>query len=297
MEKLINYSAKKILFIIGFFIWIWPRKIQWWIATFIAILWWDILKLRRFTVFRNLSIVFPEKTKVEKIHLARLSLKHMCMALPEFFCLPFLHYSKSIGSGIKIYGQEHYENAIKQGRGVLLLSLHIGNGDMGVAGMALAKIPVHLISKKFKNKFLSALWFGVREELGVRFIDPHGSKTAFEILSATKKNEAVVFVIDQFMGRPFGIPTTFFKRPTGTAYGLALFAAKTLAPVIPVYTFRDEQLNTCLRFEPEVLFLKNENRDLQNQIMTQKYNSVLETLILRHPEQWMWVHRRWKRYE
>ena len=281
---------------ISFLVFLLPMRVRWWWACVLAWLWWDVLRLRRFTVYRNLTIVFPEKSKEERRQLARVSLRHMCMALPEFFSLPMLSRD-FVARNMVIEGREHYDKAAAQGKGVLLLSLHIGNGDMGVTIMSLSGFPSHLISKKFKNQFLNSLWFGVREDKGVRFIDPHGTKTAFEILAACRRGEAVVFVLDQFMGRPFGIPTTFFGRPTGTAYGLSLFASKTGAPVVPVYTYRDEKLRTHLRFEPEIPFEENANRDLQNQIMTQKYNTVIENLIRRHPDQWMWVHRRWKRYE
>lgn len=293
---LISSLGKFILRTISFLVRSMPMSLRWAWACLLAWIWFDVLRLRRFTVWRNLTIVFPDWSKEQKRKVAKESLRQMCFALPEFFTLPLMS-SEEVARDVVIEGREHFDQAMQKGKGVLLLSLHIGNGDMGVAVMALSGFPIYLISKKFKNKFLNALWFGVREEKGVRFIDPHGTKTAFEILGACRKEQAVIFVTDQFMGRPFGIPTTFFGRQTGTAYGLALFADKTEAPVIPVYTYRGADHKTRLRFEPEVIFEENENRDLQNQFMTQKYNSVLEQLIRRHPEQWMWVHRRWKRYE
>ena len=99
------------------------------------------------------------------------------------------------------------------------------------------------------------------------------------------------------MGKPYGIETTFFGRKTGTAYGLALFAMKSKAPVIPVYAYRDEDLKTHVVFEEEIQVENIEDKDLQIRVMTQKYNDRVESIVRRHREQWMWVHRRWKKWE
>jgi Kdo2-lipid IVA lauroyltransferase/acyltransferase len=281
--------------LIGFLVWLLPLRLRWWMGCGLAWLWFDVLHLRRFTVLKNLSIAFPEWDKQKKYQVARQSMRLLCYTLPEFLTLPMID-KKFVDEKVIFEGLENYRKAEERGRGILLLSMHLGSGDMGITVMALKGLLVNLISKKFHNKVLNAVWFGVRERKGVKFIDAHSKKNAFEILAALKRNEAVVFVIDQYMGKPFGIETTFFGRKTGTAYGLALFAAKTEAPVLPVYTYRDENLNTHLVFGPEIPFVKTEDADLQMQTMTQKYNDKVEELVRRHPENWMWVHRRWKRW-
>jgi KDO2-lipid IV(A) lauroyltransferase len=249
--------------------WIVPHRLRWCFGVFLGWIWFDVLKLRRFTILRNLTIVFPKMPKAEKYRLARLSTYHLCYHFFEFMLLPWMT-PKWVKDNVVIEGIEHYNSALAKNKGVLLLSLHVGNGDMGVAVMALAGIKAALISKKLKNKTLNNFWFGIRETSGAEFIDPHGSRTAFEILAKLRKHEAVIFVIDQFMGRPYGIENTFFGRKTGTAYGLALFAVKTGAPVVPVYTYRDRDLKTHLVFEPEVEHEKSDYKDLQIKIMTKK---------------------------
>jgi KDO2-lipid IV(A) lauroyltransferase len=133
----------------------------------------------------------------------------------------------------------------------------------------------------------------------VRFIDPHGETTAFEILKALKRGAGVIFVIDQYMGKPFGIKTRFFGIETGTAYGLALFVMKTGAPVIPVYSREGEDGKLHLIFEPAVDVPAREGEDKEAAILrrTQTYNDVIESIVRRHPEEWLWVHRRWKHFE
>ncbi len=275
---------------------IFPVRLRWAFGVFWGRLWFDVLKFRRFTVLKNLTIAFPEKSHEERIRIGRESMENLCYGAIEFTQMPFKN-QQWMEREVIFHGEEHYRRAAAQGKGVLLLSLHLGNGDVGLAALALRGYPLNVISKKFKNAFANQFWFGVRERLGTRFLEPHGSKVAFEILKATKQNEAVVFVIDQFMGKPYGIETTFFGRKTGTAYGLALFAMKTKAPVVPVYAYRDAQFRTHLAFEEEVTTDFNEDKDLQIRLMTQKYNERVEATVRKFPEQWMWIHRRWKKWE
>ncbi len=273
-----------------------PQRMRWWSGALLGWLWFDVFRLRRFTVLKNLTIAFPEKSKEERLRIARQSLRYLGYGFVEFCLLPTMNQAW-LKKSVVFEGLEHFEKAQAQGKGVLLLSLHLGNGDIGMAAMALKGLRINVISKKFKNKFANQLWFGIRERLGTVFMEPHGRNLAFDILRACRNNRAVIFVIDQFMGRPFGIPTTFFGRKTGSAYGLSLFAAKTKSPVVPVYTYRDADFKTHLVFGPEIPFDVIEDKDLQMTHMTQKYNDVVEQIVRQCPEQWMWVHRRWKRYE
>lgn len=283
------------VYLISFIFWILPLKVRWWIGSFLGWLWFDILKIRRFTVMWNLRVVFPNLSWEERLKIARRSMKLLCYTLPEFLTFPMLS-QKWFDESVQYHGLENYETALKKNKGILILSLHLGNGDIGVASMAMRGMKVNLISKKFSNKILNSIWWGLREKKGARLIDAHAKKNAFEILSRLKKNESVVFVIDQYMATPYGIKSTFFGRTTGTAYGLALFHIKTEAPVLPVYTYRDEALKTHLVIGPEINLESAENQDLQIQRMTEKYNRKVEDLILKHPENWMWVHRRWKKW-
>lgn len=265
-------------------------------GVFLGTLWFDILKLRRWTVLKNVTIAFPEESHEERLRIARESMYHLCYNFIEFSQLPFLN-KKWVENEVVLHGLENFERARGKGKGVLILSLHVGNGDVGLAALAIKGFRLHVISKKFKNRFLNQLWFGVREKMGTRFLSPHGSSLAFDILKACRQQESVVFVTDQFMGKPYGIESTFFGRKTGTAYGLALFAMKSKAPVLPVYTYRDAELRTHIVFEEEIAFEKIEDKDLQIRLMTQKYNDRVESIVRRYREQWMWVHRRWKKWE
>ena len=292
MRFLSNAVQSSLSFLVAFL----PLKVRWALGCALGWLWFDGIGFRRFTILKNLTIAFPKLSKAERLRLARTSTNYLCYNLFEFLMLPRAN-KKWLENHVVFHGLGHYQQALEKNKGVLLLSLHLGNGDVGTATIALKGLKINLISKRFKSKFLNDFWFGVRERLGANFMEPHGRNLAFDILKACKRNEGVIFVIDQFMGKPYGIQTRFFGRKTGTAYGLALFAHKTGAPVLPLYTHRDGDLKTHLTFLPPVAWEESADKDLQIQQMTQKYTDVVESLVRLHPEQWMWVHRRWKKWE
>jgi Kdo2-lipid IVA lauroyltransferase/acyltransferase len=139
---------------------------------------------------------------------------------------------------------------------------------------------------------LDDIWFSVRGRFGTQFIAPRNS--SYEILKALKSKGCVIFVLDQFMGPPLGVKTEFLGRETGTAMGLALFAHKTGAPVVPCYTRRKADGRYVVCFEPEVPFEDFDDKNKNVQYMTQKYTDRIEAIVRKYPEQWMWIHRRWK---
>jgi len=292
----VNFLTRLLANSLALLFWALPTKVLWWASCFLAWLWFDVFRIRRWTVLRNLTIAFPEKSHSERLGLARQSMRYLCYNFFEFCMLPRMTKSW-VDQNIIFHGLDIYAQAVAQKKGVLLLSLHIGNGDFGIATLALLNLRMNLISKRFKNAFLNQFWFGVREALGTRFLEAHGPSLPFDILKACKANQSVVFVIDQFMGKPYGISSRFFGRKTGTAYGLALFAMKTKAPVLPVYTYRDEHFKTHVFFDPPISWQANEDKDLQISQMTQRYNDEVERIVRKKPEQWMWVHRRWKKWE
>jgi Kdo2-lipid IVA lauroyltransferase/acyltransferase len=282
--------------LIGFLFFYSPVLVKKFFAQLLAWLWWDVFRLRRFSVLKNICVAFPHLGKTEKHQLARQSLFHLAYGFFETLALSALN-RKNIDAFIELHDFDRLQKLIETKQGVLLMSLHLGNGDVGAAALSLKGVPLHLISKQFRNRTLNEAWFSIRKKMGTKFIAPHGKDSAFVIMKALGAGDAVCFVIDQFMGRPYGIPNSFFGRVTATAYGLAAFAARETAPVVPIYCYRDKNLKMHLQVGDPIEFEKNGDKQLQISRMTQKYSDVIESLVRRHPEQWMWVHRRWKVYE
>jgi len=265
-------------------------------AKVFAFLWVDVFSIRKKIVHANLDIVFKNLTPEQKNQLMKKSLIALARSFFDVMRIPSLT-SEWIDQSVILHGAEK----IKKEQGYLFLSLHLGSGDLGAAVVSHKLKPLSLISKRFKNQFLDQFWFSLRTKSQTEFIDAHAKNNAFEILKALKNKRGVVFVLDQFMGKPYGIASTFFGRTTGTAYGLSLFAQKTKAPVVPLYTYWDNQQKLNIVFgdviQIEDLIDDSIDQNLVNQRITNRFNSVLESIICQHPDQWMWVHRRWKDFE
>jgi KDO2-lipid IV(A) lauroyltransferase len=268
-----------------------PRPVHQALAWFIGVFWFDVLRIRRRDAILNVQRVFPEMSRQQAKTMARRSLYHMGLTLTEFYSLPFLH-KEQFDELVDFEGREHLDQALQQGRGVFILSAHVGNGDFGTAALATWGYKVHIISKIFQTKWLNDLWFGARMAKGVHFIPPR--KSSYEILKALKKKEIVIFVLDQYTGPPNGILTTFFGYETGTAAGLALFAQRSGAPVVPVFDERIPGGRHKITALPAIPFVEEASKEETLRKMTEKYNKAIEQKILQVPEQWMWVHRRWK---
>lgn len=293
MKLLINLFVKVMVFISRFL----PRQALRKSASWLGFLWYDLFGFRKKIINGNLEIAFPEWDEKRKRQVGRDSVYNLAYNFGEFFFIPNMD-QKWLSENVVFEGWENVEKARAQGKGMFFLSLHLGNADLATNSIVMKGQDLYLISKRFKTQWFDNLWFSIRGSQGVNFIDAHGSSNAFEILKALKKNGALVFVLDQYMGKPFGIATTFFGKRTGTAYGLALFVQKTKAPVLPVYTYEGKDKKLHIVVEPEMDTARHVTEDKDETILnlTQSFNDKIEEIVRKHPEQWMWVHRRWKEF-
>ena len=273
---------------ISFFVYHAPLFARHALARGLAILWFDVLRIRRRVILGNLAIAFPEMPPAERARLARRSLFHQGMNLVEYSYFPFLDRPK-MERLLLPEGLDVVEEALAGRKGALLLTLHMGNGDLAACGLATLGLPMVMVSKAFKLKWLNDLWFGMRERLGLRFIPARDS--SFALLKSLKQNRLVAIPLDQFTGPPIGVRTTFFGKETGTAAGLAVMSERSGAPVVLVYTWRNDDGTHGVRFER---IPQPAGREAER--VTQEFNGHLERLVRERPEQWMWLHKRWKRF-
>ncbi len=272
------------------------RGLIWPLGSLLGILWIDVLRIRRKVAVDNVALAFPEWSRAEQVRVARASLRHMGRTLFEFMLFPVLR-PRDLEALFVFKGEENITKSLEAKKGVLMLSLHLGNGDLAVAALSQKGWSISLISKLFKAKWLNDFWFGLRAKHGTKFIAPE--RSSFEILRALKANRIVAFVLDQFMGPPVGCKTKFFGVETGTAMGLALMAERTGAPVVPSYNYRDRLGHWVIVFDEPIPWRDlgpKASRDENIAAMTQVYTDKIEEIIRQHPEQWMWIHRRWKRF-
>lgn len=253
-----------------------------------------VIRFRREMVLENLELAFgAEKSKKEIEALARANYTH--------YAQTFLELIQSLvwtAEDFKNKTQLFWEPAKKQlekGQGGFLLTSHLGNWEFAIQSVSANGMPCDVIVKRQRTRFAQAFLEWYRQRFGGRIIFESG--TTRDILRSLKENRFPVFVLDQFMGPPIGLPVKFFGQLAGTAVGLALLTEKKDYPLFTSYNYRDSDGKVKVRVEKvENEPQYSEDRDTRLYQKTQFYNDILERQIRIHPEQWLWIHRRWKPY-
>lgn len=189
-------------------------------------------------------------------------------------------------------GWEHLERAVAEGRGVVLVSGHIGSWELAAAYMAARGVPVDAIAMHMANPFSDDFFRRTRERLGIRVIFDDDAVRA--IPRALKDGRAVGFLSDQAAKGLASTFVDFFGRPAKTPRGAAVFAIRSQLPMLFVAAIRQPDLSYHFTVTP-VQPASSGNREEDVDETVRRYTKVLEDAVRAHPEQYFWQHRRWKR--
>jgi KDO2-lipid IV(A) lauroyltransferase len=258
---------------------------------------YHLLPYRRSVVLGNLRRVFGGVLPEDEIRtLAQAYYAHYVRFLLELIRLPFMS-AKQRQAWIRVENVEAALRAHRRGKGVLLLTGHFGNFEVSTVG-GIGQFPqyqglLHFVRRPLKPAFLNHLVTRRFRRAGFGVLPKRGSLD--RILDLLAQGAIIVYVFDQHAGKGDGIPVDFFGHPAGTFKSVALLALTTGAPVIPASSWREPDGSHVLRFEDELPLIECEDADEAIRLNTRAYNAALERMLLRHPEQWIWMHRRWKR--
>jgi phosphopantetheine--protein transferase-like protein len=257
---------------------------------------YHLLPYRRAVVLGNLRRVFGDVLpEVELLQFAQAYYAHYLRFLLELLRHPFMS-AKRREAWIKVENMESPIRAHAQGKGVLLLTGHFGNFEVATVA-AISRFPqyrglFHFVRRPLKPAWLNGLVTWRFRRAGFGTMPGRGSLEA--ILEVLSHDGLVVYVFDQHANPPNGIAVDFFGQPAGTFKSLALLALETGAPVIPVSSWRQPDGTHVIRFEDPLPVIECEDGGEAIRRNTRAYNVALERMLLRHPEQWIWMHRRWK---
>jgi KDO2-lipid IV(A) lauroyltransferase len=252
-------------------------------------------RLRRVGL-RNLALAFPDMPERERRRILRGEFISLGRQLAEV-CL-FPRYTRENVSRIVIYdGFENFERAYARGKGVLFLTGHLGAWELSAFAHSLNGHPLSIVMRSLDNPHIDDLLESYRTMHGNRTVDKDDFVRG--LLSAMRAGETVGILMDTNMTPPQGVFVDFFGIPACTASGLARIALRTDAAVVPGFTVWDSNLRKyILRFEPAVELIRTGDNKNDNEAdvvaNTAKFTKVLEDVIRRYPDQWLWVHRRWK---
>jgi KDO2-lipid IV(A) lauroyltransferase len=254
------------------------------------------VRLRR-TGERNLQIAYPQSEYSQtdaawRRRVLRELYRNLGFHLAEFCRMP--HYTrKSTQNFIRYAGLEHYLAAREEGRGVLVVTGHLGLWELSSFYHSLMGYPMSMVIRRLDNPLVDRLVNGIRCMHGNTVL--HKDDFARGLLGAMRKGDTVGILMDTNMTPPQGVFVDFFGTPACTASGLARVAMRTRAAVLPGFlTWREEGKKYVLEFGERLSLVCTGNDEQDIVTNTQICTTAIEQWIRRFPEQWLWVHRRWK---
>lgn len=253
---------------------------------------YGILPRLRRVGLRNLQLAFPELSSHERERLLRTEYRNLGWQLAEFCQMP-KYTRKQADKFIRYDGLEHYLDAQARGKGVLVLTGHLGAWELSSFYHSLVGYPMGLVIRRLDNPLVDEMVNRIRCRHGNRVL--HKDDFARGLIAAMRAGETVGILMDTNMTPPQGTFVPFFGVAACTASGLARVALKTGAAVLPGFLLWEEaEKQYVLRFYPELELANTGDADADATENTARFTAVIEQVIRQYPSQWLWMHRRWK---
>lgn len=269
-----------------------PRKAAVLVGRTIARVVYALHRRLRVTAHRNLTLALPEIDEKRRGRIINQVFENLGRLLGEFSQFPKIT-PQNIKEIVIYRGFEHYRRAEQKGRGVLLLTGHFGSWELCAFAHGAYGHPLSFLVRPLDNPLLDRMITRYRELSGNRVIDKN--KSVKPVLELLKQGKQVGLLIDANTMRDQGVFCDFFGIPACSTTGLAVFALRTDAPVVPGFLiWNDELKKHCLHFEPEVELVRTGDFKQEVKINTARFTKVIEDYARRYPDQWLWVHKRWR---
>ncbi len=243
---------------------------------------------------RNLAIAFPERSEAERRRILRASYVNLGRSGAEYVRLAGF-FAKRFRRKVSYHRFEYWAEIQRRypGKGVLVLSAHFGNFELLLAAHALHGHQISLVHHTQRFLAGDALMSFVRERAGVRIIRKHAAARA--VLKALREGELVGIPFDQNAKRSEAVFVPFFNEIAATSSGLARLAALSGAPVAPVFIVRQpDQRSHVIEIHDEIPLQRSADAEADVIENTRRFVRAIETIVRRYPEQFLWMHRRYR---
>jgi KDO2-lipid IV(A) lauroyltransferase len=217
---------------------------------------------QRLIALSNLKHAYPEKDMEEITKIAKGVYRHLAIVAAEFFELPSVT-KENLHEWVEFDGLENFEKALEQKKGILSIVAHFGNWELMTVALPLGARPMSIVYRPLDNPTLDNLTAWMRTKDGNTLIPKGGS------------------------GRKIG-------RPACTAVGLAVLALRTDAPVLPAFMARMPGGKYKFIIQPPVEITRTDDYEADLRANTQRFTKIVEDMVKRYPDQWFWLHQRWK---
>ncbi|MBI3620915.1 MAG: lysophospholipid acyltransferase family protein [Nitrospirae bacterium] len=244
-------------------------------------------------VQEQLRMAFPDWPASQVTRTARQCYLNFGRSAAEFARLGRADRDTILG-WVTMEGREHLDRALAGGRGVLFVTAHLGNWELLAVVCNLLGYRLFPVARPLDNPWLNRLIDRIRSRHGSRIISKKADSAPRDLMRALRAGDCVGILLDQNMAPYDGVFVNFFGRPACTTKGLALIARRTGAPVLPAFIAREADGRHRVIVLPPVQLSRT--NDVQRDIVTNtsRCTAVIEQMVRRYPDQWLWMHRRWK---
>ncbi|MCE5245229.1 MAG: lysophospholipid acyltransferase family protein [Desulfobacteraceae bacterium] len=269
-----------------------PRSARWRLAGVAASLWHRFDRRHRRIVVQNLERAYgDELTRERREEICRGVFNHLARVMLELPDLLLLH-AENLDRFLSVTGLEHMEAACARNKGVLVLGSHFGNWEIMALGYSIKASPFNVIVRPLDNPVLHELIDGLRQRTGNQTIPKAGSVR--RVMKLLHQGRIVAILSDQNVDWYDGVFVPFFKDVSCTNKALAVLSIRTGTPVVPVYNYREPDGRYRIVIEPEVPIIRTGNTISDIEENTAAFNRIIERYVREHPEQWLWMHQKWK---
>jgi Kdo2-lipid IVA lauroyltransferase/acyltransferase len=269
-----------------------PRELARAIGAIIGAIAFRVLGRLRRVGLRNLEMAFPEMTPREREAILRSVYRNLGFLLAEFCKMPD-YTAESASRFIRYEGLENYLQAREKGKGVLVLTGHLGAWELSSFYHSLMGMPMGMVIRRLDNPLVDAFVNRIRCLRGNRVI--HKDDFARGLIASMRAGETVGILMDTNMTPPQGVFVPFFGVQACTASGMARIAEKTGAAVVPGFLLWEEsERRYVLHFGEELQVVHTGDAEQDALTNTAAFTASIERYVRQYPEQWLWMHRRWK---
>jgi len=269
-----------------------PEGFLYVLADFIARVGYYIAGRHRRIALNSLTIAFGrEKNRQEIKKIAKDSFRSMAKSAVEM--LFFVERPSLVKDKVRIEGKAYLDRALSEGKGLIVVSAHFGNFPLMLTRFAQLGYKTNAIIRHMRDEKVDEFFLKKRTTLNITTIYSVPRRGCIEeSLKSLRRNELLFIQMDQNFGTG-GIFVDFFGMKAATATGPAVLAARTKAPILPAFIIRDKDNLLKIIIEPPLHIEDADNAEVVQKTI-QRITGIIENYIRRYPEEWGWIHRRWK---
>jgi len=245
-------------------------------------------------VTRNLKFAYPEWADDEICRVSRRIFQNLGITILEILQMAFFSKEDFLRN-IRIRGKDNLLNAIEGGKGVIIISAHLGNWEAAsLFAPCYFGYPVTSVARKIESGIINRWLFKLRTRFGNSIIDKEGALP--EMTQTLRDRKMLALMIDQGTTKSEGVELLFYGKKVTVTPAAAMLALRCKSPVLPVFCIREEDRKLTIIIEPPVQLVRT--KDLRDDLRTnsQTMTDEIENAVRRYPDQWLWLHKRWKRF-